>query len=673
MTSLKINTSNSSSPKWEEVELPEDFLFTLISENVIFTKSSEYTYECNIPLVGYTKNKKIFNNIQRVDVKKKTIKFDCLLTVDNRYIIDKGIAIVTEITPKSVSLQLLGGNSEVNFRTKLDKLYIDKVNLGNAMDDINNLKYKYPDEQLQTYPRTIEGLRKWVKDSSSKGMITREEPEQYEVFQTGMIADIAMRTSDEFPFVMLPAIDPNNNNRFVNIWTNIETPNRYWCCNHPRIAKNVLTLDQVVFDAEEVLYCPQPFIVTIIDKVIKAIGYDVDYNEIRETNFKNVYICNTTPTVLYRQMLPHWSINKFLEEIENFFGCVFLFKKDYKVDIILKKNYFKNSEYNVIKEILDETWNAEPWSTDVKDTSTATIKFKMQNEDLMDMFDEKINGNAHFINNNNPGLYFADKKDPSLHNSVIERTDNTQWIAIGENKEAEGEEPAKKATAIEANQLRKLDRGEESEEIELSICPATYKCVWGAQQVTTDHTGRAYRMIPFSNSFIVETNNINIEKYIDDGEFESGDEDGVIVVAIWDGIDKMPTFDHTINSIPYYLGWSHGYDKENWYRAKGMFIGEDLFRSNIMPEFRRIALRLIDVDDMATLGNTFYGEGRDNEKIEIDTSICFEYEFVDNNILFDLRKPFIIRNQKYIGFSIETKFDNYGMRKIKKGKFYKFK
>lgn len=685
MTSLRINTGTSASPIWSEVELPENWSLTLVSENVIMTKSSEYTYDCEINLLGSTRNVKIFGMVRRPDATKRGVKYECMLIVNNKTIIDRGTAVINEITNDGLKLQLLGGNSEVNFRTKLDKMFIDKIDLGNAMDDINNLRWKYPHHIKQSYERKISGLREWVKFASDMGMITKDEPEMFECYQTGMIADIVMRTSDDFPFVMLPAVDPNNNNTHVNVWGNILSDNNYICCKHPRKAKDVFGLvleivndkeAAVIVDslqelkAEDVLYCPQPFMVTIIEKVMDAIGYEIDINEIRNTNFKNVYICNTTATVEYRQMLPHWSVNKFMEEVENFFGCVFVFKKDRKVDIIIRNNYFKIRQNNYLKKVIDDSWKAEPWNTEEKDVSTATVKFKMQNEDLMDLFDDTINDNAVFLNNNDPNVYFADKQDPTLHNTVIHRTDNTNWIAIGENKAADGDDPEKKAKAVEANQLRKLDRGEDAEDIELSICPAIYKFDLFAQQIFGRHNYAYLRHIPLSNSFAIESGKINIEEYINEGEFEEGNDDGEIVVALWDGIDKMPTYDKTKDSEPYYQGWSHGYNKDELLRAKGI---NDVTLSKKMPEFRGIALRLVDVDNMQTLGNTFYGEGRNFEDFnaKIDTSVAYEIEFLDEMDLFDLRIPFIFCGHRYIAHNIERIVNKNGFDIVKKGRFFR--
>lgn len=656
MTSLRINTGTSTAPIWSEVDLPENWSMTLVSENVIMTKSSEYSLDCEINLLGNTKNIKIFGIVRRNDVTKKGRKFECILSVNNVTIIDHGVATITEITSNGIKLQLLGGNSEVNFRTNLDKLYIDKIELGNAMDDLNAFNRKY---NLPTFNRTISGLRDWLNwdKNHNGGMVTKEETEKYEVNQTSLVPDTVMRTSDDFPFVMLPAID-DAKNKYINVWrTIVDVDNNQASCKKAQIAKTTKGMSESGFEVPEldvekdIVYCPQPFLVEIIERVVAAIGYNVITNEIRTSPYKNVYVCNTTETVQYRQMLPHWTINKFFDEIENFFGCVIIFGKRNEVEIITRNNYYKKNNNIYLNKVIDEKWNVIPYEKDYADVSTATVKFKLQEDNLLEQFDETINGYAEKINNNNPLQYLDNVEEPLKHGTIVQKNDNTQWIGI------DGREGSN-LNITEANQFRKLDRGEESAEIELSICPAKYENT--VLQLDKNNGSTPIRFIypcPKSKSFAIESGMIDIENYIEGEEYETGEEDGLIVVALWEGIDNNPkTNNGSITNIPYYMGWSHGYNRTKFN----------------LPEFRPIALRLVKVEGITTLGETFYGDTREkNFEALIDTTIKYEIEFCDNIQNVDLRFPFIFAGHRYVALNIERIIDKNGINPIKKGVFFR--
>ena len=365
----------------------------------------------------------------------------------------------------------------------------------------------------------------------------------------------------------------------------------------------------------------------------------------RTKNKKHPYLS------LYRQMLPHWSVNKFLEEIENLFGCVFIFGKNYEVEIISRVNYYKRAENIYLKKVLEKSLVVEPNDTEESDVSTSTIRYKFQSNDINDYFDETLKGYAEKVIDNDPLGYLESIDDPLRHGTIVEKYDGTQWIAIGgrDNKEL---------SVIEMNQLRDLDRGEEVSEIGLEICPARYVNTWIQIDRETGQTPGQYVIkCPESASFKIETGTIDIEKYISPEEqykYETGEENGVIVMALWEGIDSNPIAD---GNIPYFMGWSHGYNRD---------LG------NKIPEMRTKALRIVDIHGMITLGNAFYNEGQqETPQVKIDTSIKYTIEFADEIPLMDLRKPFVYGGHRYVAHNIERKVNKKGFEIIKKGEFYR--
>lgn len=130
----------------------------LTKENPYFTQSDSYTLDITLPM-DIAENRFFFRNIHRLERTKKIERMKCRLTVGNKMLLD-GSAKITQITEKAVKVQLLGGNSELNFLSEDENNYIDNLDLGivphgrqgsgsvrasNSEQVINNIRYMYSD------------------------------------------------------------------------------------------------------------------------------------------------------------------------------------------------------------------------------------------------------------------------------------------------------------------------------------------------------------------------------------------------------------------------------------------------------------------------------------------------------------------------------------------------
>ena len=100
----------------------------LTKENPYFTQSDSYTLDVTLPM-GIKENRTFFRNINRIERSKDVERMKCRLIVDNRLLLD-GSAKVTQVSEQEVKVQLLGGNSEINFLSDDEKNYIDNLDLG---------------------------------------------------------------------------------------------------------------------------------------------------------------------------------------------------------------------------------------------------------------------------------------------------------------------------------------------------------------------------------------------------------------------------------------------------------------------------------------------------------------------------------------------------------------
>ena len=100
----------------------------LTKENPYFTQSDSYTLDVTLSM-GIKENRNFFRNINRIERSKNVERMKCRLVVDNRLLLD-GSAKITQISEQDVKVQLLGGNSEINFLSDDEKNYIDNLDLG---------------------------------------------------------------------------------------------------------------------------------------------------------------------------------------------------------------------------------------------------------------------------------------------------------------------------------------------------------------------------------------------------------------------------------------------------------------------------------------------------------------------------------------------------------------
>lgn len=111
----------------ELVVLPIEFSIDTVEENSILTKNGEFTLDVELSLLD-TQNSIVFKHVNRFNVSKnKTI--DSAILRENNTIVLNGKGIILSITEVSVKLQLISGNSELNYLCD-DKKLLSDINFG---------------------------------------------------------------------------------------------------------------------------------------------------------------------------------------------------------------------------------------------------------------------------------------------------------------------------------------------------------------------------------------------------------------------------------------------------------------------------------------------------------------------------------------------------------------
>lgn len=304
----------------KQVVLPDDLNITQCFENPYFTRSSNYSLDVELPLSGCSENMDIFGHLNRLDITKQKMLLPAKLIVGARIVL-VGSAILLKISDKSVKIQLVSGNAEFNFLTNND-IYIDDLDLGEV---------PYP-------PYALTGDYLPYED----------KPKYY-----GSV--------DRCEAVWLPVLYNSEklyNDVVYDFGTNKFHPRPYWnSC------------------------CVQPYLLTVIKRIVEHFGYRVDQNYINDTFLRDLYIASAVQTNKIAGALPHWTISEFFEELEKFCGVITVIdEREKTVNFLDINTYYDIPVYEYIDEVLAEFETAIQEKGDEKDITTGNIGYDLPSQ-----------------------------------------------------------------------------------------------------------------------------------------------------------------------------------------------------------------------------------------------------------------------------------------------------
>lgn len=247
----------------QQAYLKKNTSFEYISENPLFTGSDSYTLTITFPLKDCPQNIRIFGHLHRQDVEKNKVVFDC--DIRDKEFFKSGSIIITQISETEVKTQFLEGRSEQNFDDTFDDVYLNQLSLG------------YPDAE-QRKPSTYDTYYAWRTGYPARNWV-------------------ALPWVNNTSGNMQNAVQKDDNGNFQ--WVN----DRY----------SVLTY--------------QPFLMYILNKICEVMGYKGHFEEILNSQFRHLLICNTLPSTWgawdFAIALPHWSLTEFFEQLELLMGGEF--------------------------------------------------------------------------------------------------------------------------------------------------------------------------------------------------------------------------------------------------------------------------------------------------------------------------------------------------------------
>lgn len=266
-----------------EVELNADLSFEIIRENVLVKKAGDYSLDISIDLRSKV-NRDIYEQPLRIQSSFEYADRKAELWVDDVCLMS-GSEAVLEISDREARVQIVCNNSEMIYK------FNSKKKIRNL--DLGRVETRTP--------------------SLAAAEMGKSYPEASETYPVVLKHDVGLHT------LILGEVEGYN---------------------IPANEEGATTFD----DKTDLM--PQPFLLAIIDKVLKAIGYEVGSNEIDIDKYKHVVMIQNYNRENYAKMLPDWTVEEFLSEVEKFFNVILDFNSDTKkVNIISVRNFYKGRNH----------------------------------------------------------------------------------------------------------------------------------------------------------------------------------------------------------------------------------------------------------------------------------------------------------------------------------------
>lgn len=304
----------------------------LTRENPFFTSAGDYTLDVVLPLSGCMENLQIFGALQYRAVSLNFLagkKFPFRLVTELLTL--EGTAIVTNVTQDEVKVQLLAGNSALNFDTLGEdgEKYIDDFDLGRAY---GNLWDKYHPNEEQTDVGTMRMLMSapFTIEQTDRLLHGSVEETDCVCFPIWSDTDAAWANQHQYAF-----------------WGNYSSGDRIWR-DDARTYRFILKGNESDFYPDLLEYppnsmpytadpprlhlrdnlvlAPQPYLCIIVERVLGALGYSLAPadNALHQGWMGQAFVANARGTLHFAGCVPHWTVKEFFTELRNLFGVIVL-------------------------------------------------------------------------------------------------------------------------------------------------------------------------------------------------------------------------------------------------------------------------------------------------------------------------------------------------------------
>ena len=287
-----------------EVVLPQAFSVTVKRENSFFTKNGEYTYDCTLRLDNRV-NQQLYGFLHRLNKSGQVATRRTAILMADGHVYCRGTEIVTKWTDQTVSIQIVSGESELNYFVGQEQKIEDLI--------LGSIDVRLADLEGATFDVGLEDA--WPT---------------------------AHKSYNESDYC-LPTINVGGTilNRITTVREGVETDlsDGYYFTNAT----------------------PQPYLCALLRRILEALHYNMDtatINQIENTPLRNLFIVNTVRTEEYAKMVPGWTVKDFLTEVERLTGIVFITDNtdlsNLKCSILLKTIFYQDARQIPLNDVVDE-------------------------------------------------------------------------------------------------------------------------------------------------------------------------------------------------------------------------------------------------------------------------------------------------------------------------------
>lgn len=415
------------------------------------------------------------------------------------------------------------------------------------------------------------------------------------------------------------------------------------------ILNNVQVGEYISFtDLENI--SPQYYLLYVIENLITKLGFTKGVNELEDDPvWSKLFIVNPYKDSILQELLPDWTINEFIEQIELFLDCIISIDKvNGRFNIISLNKYFENQDIvyldNVIDDSVEKTFDV--------DTNYA-FAYKYVSYDLPSdkyynylKLKDGVRENCSIVSSPEwddfqtqyeqyySGPYILHSDDYGLDYVV------TDYSVSGETKKG----------LIIVDRFKDAGDLDSRDKSSFQIVPAEIEKI-----SIYSVTGGRYLIGPAVKKLKTDPGSNAINDLINSSEVKSDIPDK-LYVGIYYGIQKA--LNRGPNEFPgeYWDKMPMGSNDRYFIQEPTTLGGNQAILT--LPDYT------ITLDGDNGLFNRIY-----KNKREIDTSVEYTFQFLTNTV-YKLDRIFVIRNKRYYCKEIRYKITPKGMNKIAEGVFY---
>lgn len=438
-------------------------------ENQFVKDSGSYTYDISFPM-AIAENRKLFGNIQRMDVKKNIADFEsCRLYADNRLIME-GKGTVTAISNSTVKVQIVGGKSRIKYNSKFEKHYIDEID--------------YPSVILDT------GVKEDIYTQSGVKMPNMGDKPPFVFIDLSYANYVGQKG--------VAVLNP------VNDETNEILANRISVGQYDKLKINGHKFKGTY--AIMTNCAVQPYLMYILKKVMEYEGYTILKNDLYKVPWDHLIIVNACKSGKIKDALPHWTVYKFIDELRKFFNASFVFDDVSKTVSISSTNEMLNND--CVSYECEDDFSVEYDEDGLDNISTSNVEYSFDgaaNRDWREVISQSVQKNyvTKTYENTNAMVTAAEKMSEKERKTTIFKVGFNYYVWADLPKDGNPENSETTEQRTQCGFFNPVIRDMNSDTFQdLNICPAAMYPRRNLDEKTTfldklgDKMGNAWIVVP---------------------------------------------------------------------------------------------------------------------------------------------------------------------------------